>query len=1808
MKENRARRWISFLLTAVMLLSLIPAAVVPAAAATTEDNYHRILHLDCGRKYFSKDWIKALINEMEAAGYNQLQLAFGNDGLRFLLDDMSFEANGTAYSHATVVSKVEAGNEAQNDSGDASWLTQDEMDEIIEHANSCNIEIIPLLNLPGHANAILDIVDDAYNASGSNNTLDVANNDAAVEFGYAIFQKYVDYFAAKGCKYFNFGADEYANDADGYYFSFSRLNSTQYQKFVAFINQLASYIKDKGMTPRSFNDGLYYNNQSADIDTNIQCCYWSSGWGSYPVASASTISGKGHDMINTNGDFYYVLGKDDQFDSSYSYASNFSNTAFMSSTISDPVGSMFCIWCDYPNAETEQEVAQKTRMPLRAMAARMQDKDITTIADADTIVSGGFNADGTINTTDSMPDLGGNSNTTAPTLTVNGTTYTTEQSVSLDLAANGSSTLELGNVGDKDVTASSNNESVATASYDKAKGEVTVTAVGGGEATITITVADAANASGIATFADDAATFSVNVTVAAANDAANTVDVTLEVGQTSEAYDTAAIVGTVTMGDNYIATGTITAGETTATSVTKVTSITSGRKYLLYNNRYQGVLTNTSTNEWDSQQDYYGLKLNKDTPSATNNNWWLITKTESSYTIQYQGGEYLTIGNNTSALASATANITLNYNSNGQYWTIHQNGYYMNNLGESAQVGGWNEDRASTDAGSKWTLYEITEASSGDNQLTFTGVGEGSTTATVGGTTYNITVTAPQTEEKKTLICGSELDLPAGATDVSVSSSAVTYANGKLTAGQTAGSATVTFVTKNEGGKVTKHYTYTINVAAEDLSTVTPLIIEYWITNSDEPTDASGNNTKSVSASDAYSAEGKDVTTILPAHTTKDNRDLDFWRCRLLDTTKSNSSTSKTEKQTGDAGDDETLSGVGFTKVRYYNSTWAVYTENEEWVTVESKHQLVAYYLEIVPIKNANGNTEVNVNAADWGTKGDGSSSWGYNPETNRCSVSIQIVYEDGSTNPAGTTATSLKSKTILYGYWDGGRGLGTMLFNGAGDYQIYKVTAETGTMSSSTSGQTVTVDDFKWNNDAETVWEGDPSQSVSIHNSAKTPDYTAPYDNLTWNTGSYNSNNAILIRVYVKTVETESNVKVVYYDEQFNAELYSYFIDVPAGTTFNSDIVDSKETKVSWDNINNMKDSTTRKDVSGYGIQNKNAQYQWFQTDLTQVPEAVGKYHSDLYTYKGSELKDEGMTLYLYYSINTEILKPNFVADFGLPIQFPLSDLVNAGDTVETVTVIEETKYGKLTYDKTNERFTYTPTTTIKDYDVLSITLTIAGKTATTNVGVTAASNVLYEDSFLTENTAHNYKAWTKGTAATTTQEAQKAGETANVFGYDEAYKESTGNSMDSAWTISGLSSGNASKYLTTSFYGNGFDLIGTAGPNTGYVYLLLKGPTSKLVIIDTSYAHGTLYQVPLAHVDGLTEGTYEVSIRAAYRPAKTATTAAASTYGLNSSDPMEDVYAVMDELYQDGFEIDDIEVVGVDEAAVASTLSAETATQATAQAGTTVTIDGFRVYRSSSNESYPTVERDVTYVNVLDAALSGDSFTAYTESKTGEWTQTDYESNGGPQNEVYLAEDNAIAFKVKANAEVQISARAVSGTAKLVVNGTEIQTLTSNTEMYYTVTADESGIITIKNTGTGMLALGNLKLPAGTATQSLTAEDQVAVVALLSMAPTAPVEPEEPETSVFTPEKLDVNVKSLNVIRNKLVTLTVTTSTDVASLTVNGKTVKPTNSWLVKMGWSDEYVYVLADKVKRSESKTYEVIAYNADGAASAVQTVTG
>ena len=76
----KAKRLLAVLLSIVMTLSVLPAAAFAADRSAAAEEPMRVFHLDCGRKYFTADQIKNLIDEMAQDGYNYMELAVGNDG------------------------------------------------------------------------------------------------------------------------------------------------------------------------------------------------------------------------------------------------------------------------------------------------------------------------------------------------------------------------------------------------------------------------------------------------------------------------------------------------------------------------------------------------------------------------------------------------------------------------------------------------------------------------------------------------------------------------------------------------------------------------------------------------------------------------------------------------------------------------------------------------------------------------------------------------------------------------------------------------------------------------------------------------------------------------------------------------------------------------------------------------------------------------------------------------------------------------------------------------------------------------------------------------------------------------------------------------------------------------------------------------------------------------------------------------------------------------------------------------------------------------------------------------------------------------------------------------------------------------------------------------------------------------------------------------------------------------------------------------------------------------------------------------
>ena len=1314
------------------------------------DEIYKIYHLDCGRKYFSVEQIKEVIDTIAESDYNTLELAIGNDGLRFLLDDMEVSANGTVYSSEDVKAGIREGNRNYYDAG-TNELTENEMDEIFAYAESRDIAIIPLINSPGHMDAILTAAskvtgtDCSYN--GSVRTIDVTKPEA-VNFTMALLDKYIRYFAGKGCTIFNIGCDEYANDIyTGGSMGFGQLVSEgNYSAFVNYVNNLAALVQNAGMTAMAFNDGFYFNGNtsSGTFDKDIAIAFWSSGWGDgsagYRSMSAADLAARGHAIINTNGDWYYILGMSDI----NNVTANIQKTPYdsvMGSGKMDVAGSMLCYWCDKPQAEYTEAEASNLAAQAGAFAR-------------------------------SNPSV-----------------FKTEPALAPD------------------------NENPIPENTE------TITISVGGTKTMTIRGVNYAGE-----------------------------------------YETA---------DPGVATVTVTGKDAVEATET----------YTPANNVTCNTLISSNSNSWYAVSGYYYR--------APDGNYYpLYAKRDSDWKFLWTDYTY-----------------TWGYSPTGSSYDVTTIG-----------------SQETSDTGSRPNI-----------------------------TVYTRTQT-PATEASTTIT---------------------------FKAGNTPGTSTYVDIGDTR---------YIINVV-QDFSGVEDLTLEYWITNG-RPTDDGGSTVYDVGAEEAYSEDGVDVTSLSPENTYREGRMLQYWRSRLLDTTKRNDSESRSEEQTETSGDDETYSGVEFTKVRYWNDVWSVYTENNEWVAVENRHQLVSYYLEILPISR-----ELGVTAADWGKKADGSISGDYMEANNSVTVSVQVVYEDGSTNPVNTTAEALMSCTMAYNYWQGGRGIGTLNLNGQEGYQIWKVEAETGSERYTTDGDqtygSFTVTHFNWDNNPVTVYEGDPVDSYVLHNNARNPERTGYYRNLMWD----ENNEAILIKVYVKQKPTEDNLKVIYYDERFDDELYSYDINVKNGVDF-TDITPTPSA---------FEGNPGRIDVTGCGIENIFEVDQKFQTDLTQVPEAVGRYNSDLYEYTGSVISEDNRTLYLYYNINTEVLSPLFVADYGRPITFGLDQVVNEPETVAEVSVRENTRYGTLIYDAGSKQFTYTPDEVLPNIDVLTINIRFDGSSSasTTNAGVMPATTVNYEEGFAKLN------GFSGGSTGSTAQTAQIAGESTDEYGYDANVSGETNNAAVAQ------AKGSTAEI---SFTGTGVDLYVNSTASSGSIAVQIRDASDKLVkvmsinttsnsTITENFSDTEQKSLVGASVQGLAHGEYTAKITTI------------------SNDPV----------YFDGFR-----VYGTVE-------------------------DQKNEYYVADKEDEPVFLelRDyvLTAMNVDAGANSADVYAQVREATDGQLTGVVLGQAGdgqelldnGPKNELFLLPGQSVVFKVNTDREVQVGLKAVNGSA--TVTGSYKGTITTDKDMFYTV-----------------------------------------------------------------------------------------------------------------------------------------------------------
>lgn len=473
------------------------------------------------------------------------------------------------------------------------------------------------------------------------------------------------------------------------------------------------------------------------------------------------------------------------------------------------------------------------------------------------------------------------------------------------------------------------------------------------------------------------------------------------------------------------------------------------------------------------------------------------------------------------------------------------------------------------------------------------------------------------------------------------------------------------------------------------------------------------------------------------------------------------------------------------------------------------------------------------------------------------------------------------------------------------------------------------------------------------------------------------------------------------------------------------------------------------------------------------------------------------------------------FVYDFGVQNSYKLTDVEEKAVGIQTVD--ETVKH--VGFNGTDKSILYTPQSVNKG-ETIQTKLVFTGNyiTEATSITFLPATNVLYEENFMTNRggTTGEWKAEGTNSTATVVKDNENS-----VYGYADAYNGfayySNGGALKATLDLKGGKRTYTTDAVEFSFSGTGFDIISECGTDTGLLLVALSkgGNPFKVYIVDTYFCgdnsiggnppipsiitgEGILdYQVPVVRAMNLERADYSVRILgyltntagAIVGPASPTpweggeTGAEGSTRGANGIDTNR----ILREAGLKEFIGCEVETSFMDENSVlngGTGIAAKNSQnrtfgkrgEETAQTAD-VYLDAFRVYQPLELESeanYADNEQRLKYAPVYDY-VKNSANSIGSEILPNSMVYVEYDGDTdianiakyqdrGPQNEVYLTNGNYIGFVLEGytgTEKVMISAKAVAGDPVLgyldtnAIEGARISSGMKMTEMYYDVTA---------------------------------------------------------------------------------------------------------------------------------------------------------
>ena len=375
--------------------------------------------------------------------------------------------------------------------------------------------------------------------------------------------------------------------------------------------------------------------------------------------------------------------------------------------------------------------------------------------------------------------------------------------------------------------------------------------------------------------------------------------------------------------------------------------------------------------------------------------------------------------------------------------------------------------------------------------------------------------------------------------------------------------------------------------------------------------------------------------------------------------------------------------------------------------------------------------------------------------------------------------------------------------------------------------------------------------------------------------------------------------------------------------------------------------------------------------------------------------------------------------------------------------------------------------------------------------VTVIPAATVYYEDDFLVYSNSSQadatYGTWTEvGTRVDATQAQDRPGaskisaalDADNIYGYDSAYTAMGTYSMGSAKKVT-VKQG-VSGMASFDFYGTGFDVISMTTSDTGLILVQVLDASGNAVCkytVDTYYgmledgtlevnAPDVLYQVPVIKVSGLEYGKYTAKIIASYQEL--------FDHDQNDGNGSYDFYLDAIRIY---------DPTGVANGATTNKIVSDA-----------YVADGeqYPRYQELRNlvidaSGYVTKNEDGSVTINDEAELPGVVFI----DANNEVTSVEEYINFGPNNELYLMAGQSITFQLsevnKSNiSDIRIALKVGNGgvvSYKIYDSETttkaeaETKTLTTATDLYYSIKDLADGTIVITNCGkSGILSITNI------------------------------------------------------------------------------------------------------------------------------------